>query len=195
MRAYGFIGTFLIVAVLGLTFGPLWGTMSAQAQSFSASYKFLKAIKDLNYRDIKIAIEKGVNVNTRDYDDKTTPLIKATQMKEAALVKYLLGSGAKPNLYGKDGKTPLVIAAGIGDRTMVALLIGAAADLDLGDKNGTTPLIAAVLARKDPVVKLLLDAGADYKIEDYSGRSPLQHAIDNRRRHTQKLLKEAGAEY
>lgn len=195
MRASGFIGTLLIVSVLGLTFGPLWGPTSAQAQSFSASYKFLKAIKDLNYRDIKIAIEKGVNVNTRDYDDKTTPLIKATRMKEAALVKYLLGSGAKPNLFGKDGKTPLVIAAGIGDRTMVALLITAGADLDLGDKNGTTPLIAAVLARKDPVVKLLLEAGADYEIEDYSGRSPLQHAIDNRRRHTQKMLKAAGADY
>ncbi|MBL4802743.1 MAG: ankyrin repeat domain-containing protein [Emcibacter sp.] len=195
MRASRFIGTLLIVSVFGLALGAIWSAPAAQAQSFSASYKFLKSIKELNFREIKIAIEKGVNVNTRDYDDKTTPLIMATRMKEASLVKYLLANGAKPNLYGKDGKTALVIAAGIGDRAMVGLLISAGADMDLGDKNGTTPLISAVLARKDPIVKLLLEAGADYTIEDYSGRSPLQHAIDNRRRHTKKMLKEAGAEY
>jgi len=185
MRLFKFIGTLLILTFMGLTF--------AQAQSFSASYKFLKAIKEVNYRDIKIAVEKGVNINTRDYDDKTTPLIHATRMREAPLVKYLLQNGAKPNLFGKDGKTPLVIAAGLGDKTLTALLIRAGADLDIGDKNGTTPLIAGVLARKGPVVKLLLDAGADHTIEDYSGRSPLQHAIENRRRRIETLLKDAGA--
>ncbi|NOZ67297.1 MAG: ankyrin repeat domain-containing protein [Alphaproteobacteria bacterium] len=189
MRFGKFFGILLIVSSLTL----VGGMFSAQAQSYSASYKFLKAIKKMNYRDIKIAIEKGVNVNARDYDDQTTPLIIAVKKKEAPLVKYLLASGAKPNLYGKDGKTPLVIAAGLGDKTLAALLIGAKADLDLADKNGTTPLIAAVLARKGQVVKLLLDAGADYTLEDYSGRSPLQHAKDNRRRRLVKILEEAGA--
>lgn len=189
MRLGKFFGILLIVSSLAV----IGGMSAVQAQSYSASYKFLKAIKKLNYRDIKIAIEKGVNVNTRDYDDQTTPLILAVKMKEAPLVKYLLASGAKPNLYGKDGKTPLVIAAGLGDKTLAALLISAKADLDLADKNGTTPLIAAVLARKGQVVKLLLDSGADYTLEDYSGRSPLQHAKDNRRRRLIKILEDAGA--
>jgi ankyrin repeat protein len=185
MRIIKFIGISLIITAFGFT--------GAQAQSYSASYKFLKAVKDVNYRDIKIAIEKGVNVNTRDYDDKSTALVIAALKKEAPLTQYLLKSGAKPNLSGSNGRTPLVIAATNGDRTIVALLIRFKADLDMADNNGTTPLIAAVLARKDQIVKLLLEQGADHTLEDYSGRTPLQHAIDNRRRRTEKIFKDAGA--
>ena len=195
MGTIKFIGLLMIGIVFSLTSGMTVGIPAAQAQSFSASYKFLKSIKEVNYREIKIAIEKGVNVNTRGYDDKSTPLILATRMKEGPLAQYLLKSGAKPNLSGNDGRTPLVIAAGNGDRTIVALLIKFEADLDMADKNGTTPLIAAVLARKDQIVKLLLEQGADHTLEDYSGRSPLQHALDNRRRRAEKLLKEAGATF
>ncbi len=189
MRFSKFFGITLIVAAIGLVLS----FSGVQAQNFSASYKFLKAVKDVNYRDIKIAIEKGVNVNTRDYDDKTTALIIAASKKEASLSQYLLKSGAKPNLYGKNGKTSLLIAAGNGDRTIVRLLIRFKADLDLADNNGTTPLIAAVLARKEQIVKLLLESGADHTLEDYSGRSALQHAIDNRRRRIEKTLRAAGA--
>ncbi len=179
------------IAIIMITFG----LTSAQGQSYSASYKFLKAVKEVNYQDIKIAIEKGVNVNTRDYDDKATALIIAARKRELPLVKYLLGSGAKPNLVGKNGKTPLVIAAEAGNRAMVDVLIKAGADLDLGDNNGTTPLIAAVLVKRDRIVELLLKGGADYTLEDYSGRSPLQHAIDHRRAKTEKILRKAGATY
>jgi len=180
-----FAGIFLIITALSLT--------SAQAQNYSASYKFLKAIDELNYRDIKVAIEKGVNINTRHYDDNATALIMAARMKELPLVRYLLGNGAKPDFVGKDGKSPLLIAAAAGNRAMVETLITAKADLDLADNNGTTPLIASVLARRDQITKLLLEAGADHELEDYSGRSPLQHAIDNRRKRTEKILRAAGA--
>lgn len=189
MRLIKFIVTLIIITAFSLTVDQT----AVQAQSFSASYKFLKAVKEVNYRDIKMAIEKGVNVNTRDYDDRTTALIVTARKKEAPLAQYLLRNGAKPNLYGKDGKTPLVIAAANGDRLIVSLLIQFEADLDIGDRNGTTPLIAAVLARKNQIVKLLLESGADHTLEDYSGRSPLQHAIDNRHRRIEKTLKEAGA--
>lgn len=186
-----YISLFLTFVILGMS-----GDMAdVQAQNFSASYKFLKSVREVNYREIKVAIEKGVNINTRDYDDKTTPLIIAAKMKEAPLVRYLLRSGAKTDLYGKDGKTPLLIAAAGGHKSLVAVLIKAGANLDLSDQNGTTPLIAGVLARKKEVVKLLLEAGADYTLEDYSGRSPLQHARDSRRRQIIKLLTQAGATY
>ncbi len=187
MRFNKFIGVFLLMTAFNFTHFP------AQAQSYSASYKFLKAIKDVNYRDIKVAIEKGVNINTRDYDDKSTALIMAVRMKELPLARYLLGNRAKTDLVGDDGKTPLLIAAAGGNRAMVALLIKAGADLDLADNNGTTPLVAGVLASKGQIVTLLLEAGADHTLEDYSGRSPLQHAIDNRQRRIEKLLREAGA--
>jgi len=192
MYSSKFIGILLIMATF---FVAVSGLTSAQAQSYSASYKFIKAIKEVNYKDIKVAVEKGVNINTRDYDDKKTALIIATRKKELPLVKYLLGNGAKPNLVGKDGKTALVIAAEAGNRAMVDVLIEAGADLDLADKNGTTPLIAAVLVKRDKIVELLIKGGADFTLEDYSGRSPLQHAIDHRRSKTEKILRDAGARH
>ena len=191
MRLMKYVVTIMVMA----TFGLILGQTGAQAQSFSGSYKFIKSVKDLNYREIKMAVEKGTNVNARDYDDKTTALIIATKLKESPLVQYLLKNGAKPDYYGDDGQTPLAIAAGQGDRTIVALLIKYKADLDIADKNGSTPLITAVLGRKNRVVQLLLDLGADHTLEDYSGRTPLQHAIDNRYRRIIKTLKESGATY
>ncbi len=168
---------------------------SSQAQSYSASYKFLKAIKEDNYRDIKMLIEKGVNVNTRDYDEKITPLIMAARKKNPSLVQYLLNSGAKPDLYGDDGQTPLMIAARLGDKLSLALLITNKANLDIADKNGETALIKAVLFRKKDLMVLLLGAGSDHTIEDYSGRTALAHAKETRRRNLIKVLTEAGAEY
>jgi len=185
MRLTKFIAILLLVTGFGLS--------SSLAQNFSESYKFLKAVKELKYQDIKMAIEKGVNINTRDYDDQTTALIKAVRMKEAPLAKYLLGNGAKPDLVGKDGKTALVIAAEFGDRALVAILLEFKADIDLADNNGTTPLIAAVYANNRRVAKLLLKAGADFTLEDYSGRTALQHAIDDKRRRLEIILKDAGA--
>lgn len=198
MRLNKFVGRAILVTLLnlGLNFGLLttFGPSSAQAQAgYSKTFQFLKAIKKVDYREIKVIVEGGVNINTRDYDDRATPLVIAARMKEAPLVNYLLQNGAKPNLYGNDGRTALLIAAGNGDKLMVRVLLKAGADMDQGDNNGTTPLIAAVLSKRDQVVKLLLDAGADHTIEDYTGRSALQHAIDTRLRRTQKLLKDAGA--
>ncbi|PHZ84154.1 hypothetical protein CRD36_13230 [Paremcibacter congregatus] len=187
-RLYAVLG---IMTMMGLT--TVLNPGIAQAQSFSASYKFLKSIKELNYREIKMAVEKGVNVNTRDYDDNTTPLIMAAKMKEVALVGYLLSNGAKTDLYGKDGRTALNVAAAAGDKATVEVLIKVGADLNMADDNGSTPLISAVLAKKHHIVKILLEAGANYDLEDYSGRSALQHAIDTRRRRTEQLLRDAGA--
>jgi len=184
-----FIGILMIVTAFGVVSAPA----SVQAQNYSASYKFLKAIRKLDYQKIRVAIGNGVNINTRDYDDKSTPLIIATRMKALLLVKYLLASGAKTDLFAKDGRTPLVIAAELGDRSIVAALIKADADLNLADNNGTTALMAAVLARRRNIVGLLLKSGADYSIEDYSGRTALQFAIDHRRRHIEKILRKAGA--
>lgn len=180
-----FVSLIMLITALGVA--------TAEAQSYSASYKFLKAIKDLDYREIKVAVEKGVNVNTRDYDDKATPLVIATRMKQASLVNYLLANGAKPDMHGEDGKAPLVIAATKGERTIVSSLIRAGADINFIDNNGITPLMAAVMSKKTQVVKLLLESGADFDLEDYSGRTALQHAIDHRTKRVQKLLEEAGA--
>lgn len=185
--------TFLnLCLTMGLT--ATLGSSTAHAQAgYSPAYSLLKAIRKVDYREIKKLVQQGVNINTRDYEDQATPLVIAARMKQAPMVNYLLQNGAKPNLYGKNGKTALLIASENGDRVMVSVLLKAGADMNLSDDNGTTPLMAAVLFKKDPVVKLLLSVGADYELEDYTGRSALQHAIDIRRRRTEKMLRDAGA--
>ena len=182
-----------LLIMMGVMAGGL--TSQAQAQGYSASYKFLEAVKEKNYTDIKKAIEKGVNINTRDYDTGETPLIIAVKQKNESLVNYLLDSGAKPNIAASNGETALIIAAGNRNKTISALLLHHKADMDLADKNGETALIRAIISNNRKVVELLLDIGADYTIEDYSGRTALMHAQERRRRGLVKMLKEKGATY
>lgn len=184
-----------------LFISALWGVISAgilitpaSAQNYSASYKFLKAVKELDYSAVKMAVEKGVNINTRDYDDKATALVITARKKNSNLMKYLLANGAKPDLAGDNGETALMLAVGLRNKEMTSVLLYYKADPDVTDKNGETALIRAVIAKANASVKLLLEAGADYTLEDYSGRSALQHARDGRRRRAIKLLEAAGAE-
>jgi len=176
-------------SLMALVPGPV------QAQSYSASYKFLKAVKEKDYAAIKKAVEKGVNINTRDYDDKATALVIAARQKDSQLMKYLLANGAKPNLYGDNGETALMLAVGLRSKEMTAALLHYKADPDVTDKNGETALIRAVIAKARNSVELLLEAGADYTLEDYSGRTALQHAREGRNRRAIKLLEEAGAKF
>ena len=74
----------LILVAIGTVAVPL-----SSALAFSDSYEFLKAVREQDYRQIKILLQRGVNINTRDQDDGTTPLYIAVSNKDAPLVGYL----------------------------------------------------------------------------------------------------------
>lgn len=170
---------------------------SAQTSGMSDGYNLLKAVKDKDYGLVRNMLQKGANVNTRDYDDGATPLYLAASMKDVVLVTFLLNSQAKTDLAVKSsGETPLMAAVRLKSRDIVNMLISQKADLNRQDRNGETALHKAVLTRDRAMVKILLAADADWSLTDNTGRTPLDIAREGSRYQTVKrVLESGGAEY
>lgn len=169
----------------------------AQGSSLSDSYRLLKSVKEKNYSDLRNFLQKGTNVNTRDFNDGETPLYLATIEKDKIMVTFLLASNANTDLSVKSsGETPLMAAVRLRAHEILKMLISQRADLNIKDKNGETALYKAVQLNDRTSVKELLDANADWSLADNTGRTPYDLTLENRRlRSVQGLLEDAGAEY
>ncbi|MEZ5757781.1 MAG: ankyrin repeat domain-containing protein [Emcibacteraceae bacterium] len=180
-----------------ITTFPVGGYVFAQQGSMSDSYKLLKSVKDKNYSDLRNYLQKGTNVNTRDYNDGETPLYLATLEKDKVMVTFLLANNANTDLSVKStGETPLMVAVRLRAHEILKMLISQRADLNIKDKNGETALYKAVQLNDRASVKELLDAKADWSLADNTGRTPYDLTLENRRlRSIQQMLDEAGAEY
>lgn len=169
----------------------------AQEGSMSDSYIFLKAVKDKDYSKVKNFLQRGVNVNTRNYDDGVTALYMAAAMKDRILITFLLDKNANPDLVKRStGETPLMVSVRLKSRQIIAMLIAQNSDVNIGDRNGETALYKAVRANDRESVKALLNANADWSIADNTGRTPLDLTLEDRRlRNMVRLLQDSGAEY
>lgn len=82
-------------------------------------------------------------------------------MRDAAVTRALLESGADANTPDKDGRAPLHAASAAGDvETITALLDGGAA-IEAKDGQGRTPLLVAVEKGSMEAVRALIKRGAD----------------------------------
>jgi ankyrin repeat protein len=146
---------------------------------------------------VKLLLEKGAELETKDKDYGQTPLSWAVKSGHEAVVKLLLEKGAELETKDKDyGRTPLLWAVKSGHETVVKLLLEKGAELETKDEDyGQTPLLWAVKSGHETVVKLLLEKGAELetKDEDY-GQTPLLWAAENGHEGVVKLLLEKGAE-
>ena len=171
--------------------------VNAQDSSMSDAYVMLKAVKAKDYGKVKSYLQKGANVNTRNYDDGETALYIATVMKDSIMVTFLLDENARTDIpIRSTGETPLMAAVRLKAKKIIRMLISQKADVNIGDRNGETALYKAVRENDRESVKALLKANADWSSADNTGRTPLDLARENRRlRSMVKLLEEAGAEY
>lgn len=186
---------FFFIAIIGIT--GTSNSVYSQEGSLSPAYNLLKAVKDGDYSKVRTHLQRGTNVNTRDYNDGETPLYIATQNRDATMVTFLLQGKAKPDIGTKTtGETPLMLAVRLKLMKITEMLISQRADINIGDRNGETALYKAVRANDRDSVKALLGANADWSLADNTGRTPLDLARENRRlRSMVKLLEDAGAEY
>ncbi len=148
------------------------------AAQFSASFKFLEAVKKADGATVEEALNKpGTTIiNTRDVTTGETALHLVTKRKDKTWMSFLLERGANPNLRDRDGVTPIQIATNLGFIDGVQLLLQYRASPSEANDAGETPLITATHRHDLSMVKLLLSGGADSARPDSSGRSARDYA-------------------
>ena len=129
-------------------------------------------------RVVKLLLEMDVDLNSTDDTYGRSALSWAAGEGHEAVVKQLLGKGAKADL-----------------KAIVKLLFKKGAKVNSKDKDGRTPLSWAAENGHEAVVKLLLEKGAELESKDKDyGRTPLSWAAENGHEAVVKLLLEKGAE-
>jgi uncharacterized protein len=136
---------------------------------------FGKAANQGDAASLKSYIEKGADVNAREYNGGTA-LWWAAWNGQAGVVNLLLAKGADINAQDNLGRTPLRMAAGSGHTQVVKLLLDKGADVNVRDISNSTALLIAVCNNQVEIVKLLLDNCIDVYPENKGGYSALMIA-------------------
>ena len=106
----------------------------------------------------------------------SAPLADASEQRDAASIRKLLGTGADVNAAQVDGTTALHWATYNDDAETVASLVKAGAKVDTLNRYGMRPLAQACMNGNAAIVKLLLEAGADANATMKGGESALMLA-------------------
>lgn len=186
----------LATIIIALAVWLVSAVYSAPSQAqFSDTWEFLKAVDEVDYREMRNRIFKGANVNRKNGDGFPAMVIAADK-RNRELINFLLEQGVKVDATTEQrGETALMRRAEVGDFETIALLLESGADPSLQDKSGLTALMRAARSRKPRVVKQLLEAGAGFDQADFTGKSALGYARDVRARRVIRLLEEAGARF
>lgn len=101
---------------------------------------FFQAAYEGDLTVVKLFVETGMSVNTRDGDSGATALIGAAFGGHLSVVQYLVKKGASFSARANTGATALHMAAFGGHLSVVRYLVGQGADVDARDNNGPTAL-------------------------------------------------------
>lgn len=113
----------------------------------------------------KLLIEKGADVNAKEWDG-STPLHVVAFNGSLEFAKLLIEKGADVNCKDKNAFTPLHLAAD--DKLeVIELLIEKGAYLNAKNELGYTALHCAALYNSVEVAKLLIEKGADVNIKNH----------------------------
>jgi thiosulfate/3-mercaptopyruvate sulfurtransferase len=105
--------------------------------------------------------------------NNTTPLMHASYLGDAAIVRQLIAAGAKLDARNSDGGNALWLACVGNHPDIIDMLVDAGVDIDNRNDNGATCLMYAASSGKPDVIARLLARGADIKYETPDGFSAL----------------------
>lgn len=141
------------------------------------------AIRTKRFRQAKILIEMGVDVNFREEKYRRTPMIELCFLEEEAkaakIGKLLLANGAKVGLRDKHGLNSLHYACKYGREQLVSLMMEEAHTFDpnTADKDGNTALHYAAKSGNFVVLNLLIKTLKSFKLTvdkgNNNGETPL----------------------
>ncbi|KFX86530.1 hypothetical protein O988_09522, partial [Pseudogymnoascus sp. VKM F-3808] len=116
---------------------------------------------------VKLLMEKGAEVDTKDTKYGLTPLSWAALSGHGTVVELLMEKGADVVAEDRDfGQTPLFWALENGHEAVVKLLLEKGAKVDTKTYSGWTLLLFAKDNGDEAVVKLLMQKGAEVEAED-----------------------------
>jgi ankyrin repeat protein len=160
------------------------------------NYRLHNAARSGYVSVVKLLLEHGANIESRDSGDET-PLVAAARSRSPQIVRILLGAGADVNAAGNFGSTAMHPAAAgeTADCTeILALLLQRGAKTDKhGGSDRYTPLHWAAHCGLIKNTRVLLDAGASMEALDAQGDTPLHLAIMEQHFDVAKLLVARGA--
>lgn len=120
-------------------------------------------------------LKAGAVIEARDRFG-ASPLSRAAEAGQDAVVKLLLEAKADINARAVSGSTPLLLAAQTGRAATVRLLLAHGADPNLPGHSGLRPLAAAAFSGEADMIDALLGAGADANAIDESGKAAIIYA-------------------
>jgi len=116
---------------------------------------------------VRVLVKHGAELNIVERDKHRTPLAMAASGGHKDVAKYLLGSGADPDLAGTEEAAPLVAAASYGHDDVAILLVEAGANTDVSPSPNRTLFEVAAANGCLNLVKHLL-AGNEAASREYS---------------------------
>lgn len=168
------------------------------------------AASEGDLEEVKILIEKGININGQD-DEGSTALIAAALAGHTEIINFLISKGADINIADNYGHTALTMVVEEGNYEMANLLINLGADtikgpegttvlMDTNAENkdlaeciinntninyqtsdeGLSALMSAVKKGEEAKVKLLIEHKADLELKDKNGMTALMYALLNK---------------
>jgi cytohesin len=140
-----------------------------------------------------LALGMPLETTTGRYDE-TTALIAAVEGNHAALIRFLIETGADLEALDGDGDTALQTVVNWQHPEALELLIAAGGNLHGVSKQGWTPLTKAAHLGDLRLVQLLLEAGANVNQVPPGGMTALQYAAQDGEREITRLLLAAGAD-
>lgn len=162
------------------------------AESKMPTKPFFQAIGTADVDEVRLHIERGVDVNKQDVS-QNTPLGAAVENGRLAIVQLLVDAGADVATPSRAG-LPLTMAVIRGNTDVVKFLVEKGANVNTADPQGVIPLVAAAESGYLDIVEFLVSKGANVNAKDRRGQTPLSIAMAGRHTEIMAHLRQHGAE-
>src|ERR1051326_3683613 len=116
----------------------MMASLSASLCHASVEPELTMAVRNRDIKQVRLLLSERANVNERDEGMEQTPLMRAIQVGDVAIVQMLLSHGAAVNLQDDAGQTALMFAVQKGNARITRILLDAGANADLADAEGAT---------------------------------------------------------
>ncbi|MDH4162887.1 MAG: ankyrin repeat domain-containing protein [Nitrospirota bacterium] len=150
-------------------------------------------LKEEHVAIIRILLEKGADVNSRNAAGRT-PLLLAAARGRTEIAEMLIDRGADPNALDWSGDFALRSAAAGGQAKLIALLAQKGAGLRTALPDGVTPLMEAVQHGHLAAARTLLDLGVPVNAVAANGSTALGRACAAGSVEAANLLLQRGAD-